>query len=532
MNKHPAARGCNVIVLLLAVMLLTVIAVSPSITVAQTITPTAIPVTPVPTLSLEERISELEQQVSELNQQVEENPKDIWDKIDAVSGLVSGGVVAIIGIIATSLYRRRETKFLEAQQEKDREDRKARLELEKLHNERVYQTTQTQLDIQKSHNEKELAVAQAQTVHKLLPTLQSNDEREKASALNLIVALDPDLALRISQLYESKDVTSLFEEGASLKDLTPEQRQKFALGLIRFGRSDLAVEKLMELSQGADVEPNIRQSIAADLERLGETEKATQVWLELALDSDIKAEERQIAVEALKQAERGVVEQPIWDAVRDSQAAFNRRIVAIEVLQQLDPKQETKVKLAQILRQMILTEQFTLMNKLKALNKLSELTDAPETENLRMQILQEAIKDPGTSTEEKLAAITFFKEFGHIEGIAEEFREIAHNSQQEISIRIHAIGTLTKIEETQEGKDELLEMLHKMLQTADLSVMEKVKVAQILDNYGYTEEATQLRTVAGQDIIKGFSDILPNVQLSQYWKRLKNRITRSESSED
>ena len=50
----------------------------------------------------------LRAEIAELRKKVEKPPKDIWDKVTAISGLASGLAVALIGFYATNVYNRRQ----------------------------------------------------------------------------------------------------------------------------------------------------------------------------------------------------------------------------------------------------------------------------------------------------------------------------------------------------------------------------------------------------------------------------------------
>lgn len=63
------------------------------------------------TVSLEDRVRQLDERL----RKVEGKPKDFWDKLSAASGLISGGLIAGIGILATNAYKRREIKISEVQ---------------------------------------------------------------------------------------------------------------------------------------------------------------------------------------------------------------------------------------------------------------------------------------------------------------------------------------------------------------------------------------------------------------------------------
>src|SRR6476659_9347274 len=68
---------------------------------SQTVTPT-----PSPDPSVQLKLDDLQRQVEKLNKA----PKDFWDKLSAISGLLSGSVVALIGIIVTFKLTERRRK--------------------------------------------------------------------------------------------------------------------------------------------------------------------------------------------------------------------------------------------------------------------------------------------------------------------------------------------------------------------------------------------------------------------------------------
>ena len=101
--------------LFVAVVVLTFSLNYVAITAAQTETPTQVPT---PTINpviatMQSEIKLLETEVADLR--TDTPPKDIWDKIAAISGLLSGLLVAVIGGIATYTYneRRRAAALLE-----------------------------------------------------------------------------------------------------------------------------------------------------------------------------------------------------------------------------------------------------------------------------------------------------------------------------------------------------------------------------------------------------------------------------------
>ena len=95
--------------------------------------------------------------------------KDAWDKLESVSGLISGILVAVIGAIATYIYNDRQSKA------------------------------------QARQAEREVAVQQVQTVATLMPSLRSTDPLEKETALLSISELgNPQLAVRLATLYRDE----------------------------------------------------------------------------------------------------------------------------------------------------------------------------------------------------------------------------------------------------------------------------------------------------------------------------------------
>jgi S1-C subfamily serine protease len=99
--------------------------------------------------------------------------KDVWDKLSAISGIVSGVAVALIGGAATYLYNERQRRA---------ED---------------------------NRNSREIAVQRVQTVQTFLPHLASRDEQEKKAALLAIGRLgDAKLASDLAALFGGEGAVS------------------------------------------------------------------------------------------------------------------------------------------------------------------------------------------------------------------------------------------------------------------------------------------------------------------------------------
>ncbi len=92
-------------------------------------------------------IGSLVKRIDKLEKNENSKQKDIWDKIGAVSGLVSGALVALIGFYAANIYNRRQ----------------------KQHDEQ--------------RKDQELSLNQADTLEKFLPHLISDDPCLRESSL-------------------------------------------------------------------------------------------------------------------------------------------------------------------------------------------------------------------------------------------------------------------------------------------------------------------------------------------------------------
>ncbi len=121
---------------------------------------------------IEPAFDTLRNEVAELRKKIEKPPKDIWDKLAAISGLISGLAVALIGFYATNVYNRR--------QRQSEERRK----------------------------EQELLISQLQTVESFIPHLSSKDENVKAGALIAISALGNEtLAVKLATAFGGPGAT-------------------------------------------------------------------------------------------------------------------------------------------------------------------------------------------------------------------------------------------------------------------------------------------------------------------------------------
>jgi S1-C subfamily serine protease len=138
--------------------------------------------------------------------------KDIWDKLSAISGLVSGIVVALIGVLATYIYNERQRRA---------ED---------------------------SRNSRELAVQRVQTIQTFLPHLASQNELEKRGALLAISHLDdPKLASELATLFRGEGAVSALAEIAMSANREEADLARRSLGEI-FQRLETSVVRVSALS--------------------------------------------------------------------------------------------------------------------------------------------------------------------------------------------------------------------------------------------------------------------------------------------
>jgi hypothetical protein len=219
------------------------------VTANTAITPTPAP-TPLitPTPSLEERAQSLEKWRQEEIQRNRELPqKDIWDKINSISGLVSGGIIALVGIFFTFMYQERQRQSTD------------------------------------QRKQQELAILQAQTVQSFLPQLQSEDERAVEAALLAIAALgNTELATKLAELFRRKaSVSALYKIGRAssqgaekvlptlvllLQDESHDVRRAAAEALGQLANSQ-AVPALMETLR--DESDDVRRAAAEALGKIG-----------------------------------------------------------------------------------------------------------------------------------------------------------------------------------------------------------------------------------------------------------------------
>jgi S1-C subfamily serine protease len=111
-------------------------------------------------------LGDLGERIKKLENQVKHPEKDAWDKLTAVSTLISGVLVAFIGFYATNLYDRNSKQSEEADRRRG------------------------------------LIAVELQTVEKFFPHLISKDETERQGAIQLISTLaNRDIAAKVAQIF-------------------------------------------------------------------------------------------------------------------------------------------------------------------------------------------------------------------------------------------------------------------------------------------------------------------------------------------
>lgn len=174
-NRHQQ-RKCAAILVLLG----GIVVCSSSAQTQNTNPPSPTPLPSMTNVRDDTSVETLRSEVSELKKKVEKPPKDLWDKLTAMSGLVSAALVAFIAFYATNLYNHRQKKL-----EEHRKDQ-------------------------------ELLIAQIQTVEKFFPHLSSIDEKIKGGALTAIAALgNEDLAVRLAKTFSGSGATGALTTIAS-----------------------------------------------------------------------------------------------------------------------------------------------------------------------------------------------------------------------------------------------------------------------------------------------------------------------------
>ncbi|HLF91534.1 MAG TPA: hypothetical protein VI451_21495 [Anaerolineales bacterium] len=249
------------------------------------------------------QIASLEAEIHQIETEIVRPGKDIFDIIASLSGLISGGLIAGVGLYITSILRQRE---IQQQQEK-------------------YQ--------------KELILSQAQVIRELLPSLQSNKEQEKAAALILLAALgNPDLATQLSRLYGN--VPDVLIEIASLKNVSLEERRRAAVALADQPQQRVQAIKVLQLLL-LDSNDNLqeRNAMIASLDSLRAVPATVTSLIELAENPHEETSKR---IQALK------VLQESLDETKEFRE--KRKVILFSILNLLKLEGEERLTVVELLR--------------------------------------------------------------------------------------------------------------------------------------------------------------------------------------
>lgn len=179
--------------------------------------PTLTSVPPTPTLtatsSIEQRLTSVEQNLVEIEKKVEQPKKDIWDILESITGLLTGGVVAVILWLLGNGYTEAQKKREEA------------------------------LKVQ------EITVTKVQTVQTFMPQLQSGDPKSVKAALLAISALNqPELSTSLAELYRDEgSIAALQQMAASSQKITADAANE-ALGKL----FDQALRSMAYIERGGE----------------------------------------------------------------------------------------------------------------------------------------------------------------------------------------------------------------------------------------------------------------------------------------
>jgi len=134
--------------------------------------------------SLEARLETFERDLKELKTP---KPKDRWDKLGAVSSLISGGLIALVGIGATALYNR-------ATLEQQRQNQEASLRL------------------QAAQTDAANALQRVQVIEKFFGHFVDKDSRVRSAALEVVAAIDPKLAASLGGYFRDAQAAPLLQQ--------------------------------------------------------------------------------------------------------------------------------------------------------------------------------------------------------------------------------------------------------------------------------------------------------------------------------
>ncbi|KQY30976.1 hypothetical protein ASD38_06330 [Caulobacter sp. Root487D2Y] len=239
-------------------------------------------------------LESLQTQIDAIKAKLLKPDKDGWDKLTAISGLISGIAVAGIGFYATNVYNRRQTAA-----ESARKDR-------------------------------EIQFAEIQTVEKFIDHLASTDEQRRKAALIAISALgNSKVAIDLAEAFKGPGSTSALTTIAATAP--PEQAQRAVLALQDI-LSDLSARVVaIEHSGGGRGNGLLLNAdgLVVTARHLLEPDGSTPIYVRLPSGSSVSAQvvkEDNVRDLVLLQTQKQAV--PPLDRT-PSDAAFGERVVVV-----------------------------------------------------------------------------------------------------------------------------------------------------------------------------------------------------------
>jgi len=185
------------------------------------------PADPTPEADLRSAIEKLQVQISGLEKKLESVPKkDKWDKLSSVSSLITGGAVVLIGIVATAAYTIRQQNLQDAQAD-------ASYKLQSV-----------------------------QMVDKFFARFTDPDPRIHSASLQVIMAIDPKLAVKIAESFQIGDrpadstvARTAQQVLANLATSSDKNVGKLASDALVRSQSDLRAQAIVNIFETGKSEP-------------------------------------------------------------------------------------------------------------------------------------------------------------------------------------------------------------------------------------------------------------------------------------
>ncbi|MEM6932883.1 MAG: serine protease [Pseudomonadota bacterium] len=159
--------------------------------------------------------------------------KDVWDKLQAASGLITGGLVALVVFIATQWLNHRQTKAEVLRKEELASAE--RLRAEELRASDAIECERDRVS-QESQSDRDAQILKVQTVQGLIPHLASEEPRMVSAALIAVHALgDKELFTRLARLSGRKGSLDAIFRVASQEEDALNGNAELAIGQIISG---------------------------------------------------------------------------------------------------------------------------------------------------------------------------------------------------------------------------------------------------------------------------------------------------------